>query len=438
MTLLSRASRRKHRLSPRRFRDIRPHCIRHHHSAVSSSFRKKNTTVRNSLQPLTCTEVTPVRLFSQHAAVYFEYVQSVFPKRDQKRHEICCSIYGCNLITDYPTRYAMKRTRTLLLSIASLAMLFAMSGCYTQIALHEDYPRYDERNYADYSETYTDEDGTVVTNNYYYDSHPRARAYFNFYYPLRFGSVWSMYYDPWYVDSWYYWDPWWYRPAWTWHRPWYYYPTYWGGGYGWHHYGHVTHRPVYYTSRTDSRVRTSGATRTDSRLRSSDPGRSIDGTRTINTAATRSGATRTGSSYDNLQTRTNEVNATRSTTTRQQTGTTSDRSATQTRSTGTQTRSSGSSESVDRTSTPTRTTTGTSQRSGSSDRNVTAPRSGSSDRSSTAPTRSTSPPRSSGSSPTYRGGSSSSGSSSGGTRSSGSSSSGSSRSSSGGGSSRGR
>ena len=134
----------------------------------------------------------------------------------------------------------MKRLLSLLPVLATVAIMLGTSGCYTQIAVRDEYPRYDEYDSPDYSETYVDDSGTVVTDNYYYDSNPRSSAYFDFYYPTRSGSFWSMHYDPWY--DWYrpayygyynnYWDPFYYGPSWYWHRPYHYHPyhsmAYWG------------------------------------------------------------------------------------------------------------------------------------------------------------------------------------------------------------------
>ena len=75
----------------------------------------------------------------------------------------------------------MKRMNPVLLAMVAVIAMLSFPGCYTQIAMRDESPRYED--YADYSETYNDSNGTVIVNNYY-DS-PRYRAYFDFYYPAQ-------------------------------------------------------------------------------------------------------------------------------------------------------------------------------------------------------------------------------------------------------------
>ncbi len=87
----------------------------------------------------------------------------------------------------------MKRMNPVLLAMVAVIAMLSFPGCYTQIAMRDESPRYED--YADYSETYTDSNGTVIVNNYY--DTPRYRAYFDYYYPAHWGSYWSVRYDPW-------------------------------------------------------------------------------------------------------------------------------------------------------------------------------------------------------------------------------------------------
>jgi len=158
----------------------------------------------------------------------------------------------------------MKRFALLTLSVfASAILAIGASGCYTQIAVRESWPRDDYRQeYPEYSETYSDS-GTTIINNYY-GGYPRSSTYFHFYYPSRWSYMWSSYYDPWYSD-WY--SPWSWRSSWGYWDPWYWGPTayYYGGGYynPWYvHYPYHRYWDNYYSLPLATRTRGFGATRT--------------------------------------------------------------------------------------------------------------------------------------------------------------------------------
>ncbi len=167
----------------------------------------------------------------------------------------------------------MTRLSIFLIALTSTALLIGTSGCYTRVATSGGYHSYDtpqyseydeNQDYPDYSETYTDSSGNVLTENYYYSDATRSSVYFDYYWPTYWGSYWSYGYNP-------YWN-WYYPPYWgggCWATPYYCY----GGGWGWGYYpgwggggywggGSYYHSSPYLTtSRSGTRVRTTGNTR---------------------------------------------------------------------------------------------------------------------------------------------------------------------------------
>lgn len=170
--------------------------------------------------------------------------------------------------------------------IPMLAVIFLLSGCYTQVGtIMEERPAAREEVYV---EEYYDDTGTTYryySDDYYYDDYsyrsPRHRMFFNYYYPTHYSFGWGVQYDPFWYDRYYVWDPW-YS---TWYYPRYSFNIYFGwpswryshhAYYRWHgsHYmypwgpwGYTRHYPTYtyypsYTYRDRQRTpRTFGTTR---------------------------------------------------------------------------------------------------------------------------------------------------------------------------------
>jgi len=145
------------------------------------------------------------------------------------------------------------KTRNVIL-LGTLGLFFLLfSGCYTQLGTirdnddrwseHKEYrseERSDEEQYSPSdTESYEDEKGTTIINNYYGDGwYPRWRGGFRYYYPSYYWPSYAFtvaYIDPWFYDYYWYYDPWWcgtpyvvYRGYW--YPLSYYYPR-WGYGY---------------------------------------------------------------------------------------------------------------------------------------------------------------------------------------------------------------
>ena len=127
----------------------------------------------------------------------------------------------------------MKRIKLLIVLIP----LFALSGCYTQLALKSPESRDlrgDRYAYRDYDDTLAvDEDSSrYLDYRYYYDDFRNYRRFYFGYYPSsRFYFSIGSFYDPfwydWYCCDFRYYSPWYY----SWY-PYYYYGYYYGG-YGW-------------------------------------------------------------------------------------------------------------------------------------------------------------------------------------------------------------
>ena len=145
-----------------------------------------------------------------------------------------------------------------LAKILLLIPLLTLGGCYTQLALRNDYDYEDKYTYQEQDDT-TYNRGEVNIYNYYYDGfYPNYRRYYWGYYP-RWSITIGTYYDPFWWDIYYPYVPWWYYPYsynyWAYYDYWYY-PNYW-------HYGYSNSGVYKYRN-------------TYTRLRNTDGGRNVD------------------------------------------------------------------------------------------------------------------------------------------------------------------
>ncbi len=140
---------------------------------------------------------------------------------------------------------------------ALLSTAFFLTGCYTQLAIHnsrstEAYNNSNDYYYADEDTSYYDEDSTYnyddeyydynqgsIVNNYYIGN-PFYRRYFYDYYPsIAIGAFYgSYYYDP------FYWDPFYYNYYPGWYNPFIMYSGYYSPYYG--YYGYNNYYGGYY------------------------------------------------------------------------------------------------------------------------------------------------------------------------------------------------
>ncbi len=181
----------------------------------------------------------------------------------------------------------MRRSNlTYMTFIPMLAVIFLISGCYTQVGtIKEERPAAREEVYV---EEYYDDTGTTYryySDDYYYDDYsyrsPRHRMFFSYYYPTHYSFGWGVHYDPFWYDRYYVWDPWHYPrysyniyfgwPSWRYHYHTYYrwygghymYP--WGPWHYTHHYPLYTYYPSHAFRDRQRTPRTFGTTRGYSR-----------------------------------------------------------------------------------------------------------------------------------------------------------------------------
>jgi hypothetical protein len=154
----------------------------------------------------------------------------------------------------------MRTYRTILLQTALAgALVFSLSGCYTQLATVEE-----ETSYRDNDTTYQDDRRSIDDDSYL---RQRTSLGFHFYYPTPFGYGG---YDPWY-DGFYYDRPWYYSGYIG--YPFLYYPQYpypyyslygWNRPYMYYPYGYSGYSGYYADRGSWNATRNSGARRTGS------------------------------------------------------------------------------------------------------------------------------------------------------------------------------